>query len=116
MAAAVATPQLGQLRPWREPPAATGFGTSREPRARKSARALWTGTVSRFSRSAGVPSSGRTGAGAAPGRLRRVTMSPVREAVELYLASSGPAVRGGECPCVVDRGDPKNQPFSKECV
>ncbi len=31
----------------------------------------------------------------------------LEEAVELYLASSGPAVRGGACPCVVDRGDPE---------
>ena len=40
----------------------------------------------------------------------------LEEAVELYLASSGPAVRGGGCPRVVDRGDPENQPTSKECV
>ncbi len=40
----------------------------------------------------------------------------LEEAVELYLASSGPDVRGGGCPRVVDRGDPENKPFSKECV
>ncbi len=40
----------------------------------------------------------------------------LEEAVELYLASSGPAVRGGGCPCVVDRGDPENKPFSQECL
>ena len=40
----------------------------------------------------------------------------LEEAVELYLASSGPDVRSGGCACVVDRGDPENQPFSKECV
>ena len=40
----------------------------------------------------------------------------LEEAVELYLASSGPAVRGGGCPRVVDRGDPENKPVSKECV
>ncbi len=40
----------------------------------------------------------------------------LEEAVELYLASSGPDVRGGGCPCLVNRGDPENQPSSKECV
>ncbi len=40
----------------------------------------------------------------------------LEEAVELYLASNGPDVRGGGCPCVVDRGKPENQPTSKECV
>ncbi len=40
----------------------------------------------------------------------------LEEAVELYLASSGPDVRGGGCECIVDRGDPENQPFRKECV
>lgn len=32
----------------------------------------------------------------------------LEEAVELYLASSGPDVRGGGCACVVNRGDAKN--------
>ena len=32
----------------------------------------------------------------------------LEEAVELYLASSGPDVRGGGCACIVDRGDAKN--------
>ena len=40
----------------------------------------------------------------------------LEKAVDLYLAKSGPGVRGGGCPCVVDRGDPENQPFSKESV
>ena len=31
----------------------------------------------------------------------------LEEAVELDLESSGPAVRDGGCPCVVDRGDPE---------
>ena len=31
----------------------------------------------------------------------------LEDAVELYLASSGPDVRGGGCPCVVNRGDPE---------
>ena len=28
-------------------------------------------------------------------------------AVELYLANNGPGVRGGGCPCVIDRADPE---------
>ncbi len=40
----------------------------------------------------------------------------LEEAVELYLASNGPAVRGGGCPCVADRGKSANQPITKECV
>ncbi len=40
----------------------------------------------------------------------------LEEAVELYLASNGPDVRGGGCPCVVDRGKSENQPTSKECA
>jgi hypothetical protein len=31
----------------------------------------------------------------------------LEEAVERYLASSGPDVRGGGCACIVDRGDPE---------
>ncbi len=38
----------------------------------------------------------------------------LEEAVELYLARNGPAVRGGGCACVVDRGKSEIQPFSKE--
>ncbi len=40
-------------------------------------------------------------------RFHRSMRECLEEAVELYLASSGPAVRGGGCPCVVDRGDPE---------
>ncbi len=39
----------------------------------------------------------------------------LEEAVELYLASNGPDVRVGGCPCVVDRGDPEKQPLSQQC-
>ncbi len=31
----------------------------------------------------------------------------LEKAVDLYLASNGPGVRGGGCPCVVDSGDPE---------